>query len=213
LIPQPLLFIIPMYLSILLLPAMAGCLVMRKADARWPGLSKAGLIAICFGFFVVLDVVLEPLLMISGMYSYPGAIKSLTIFHGHYYQYPIYAAVLMPAGWTGWTCLRYFKDDKGMTVAERGIERLPLKGRQQTAVRFLALAGACNAIVFLLTNFPYAVTGLYADDWVSDVTTRSYFTSGICGPGTPYACSGTKLPIPKDGSLQPTPDGTLISPK
>ena len=213
LIPQPLLFIIPMYLSILLLPAILGCAVMRKAQARWPHIGRFGLVASCFGFFVVLDVVLEPLLMWSGMYSYPGAIRWLTVFDGHYYQYPIYAAILMPAGWTGWACLRYFKDDHGLTIAERGLERIRTTPRRKAGLRFLAVAGACNAAVFCLTNFPYAVTGLYADTWIPDVLNRSYFTSGICGPGTDYACSGPGIAIPRrDDSIHVGPDGQLVIP-
>jgi hypothetical protein len=75
-------------------------------------------------------------------------------------------------------------------------------------VQFLALAGAINA-TFLLYNVPAAISGLYASPWPEDITRRSYFTNGICGSGTTYACSGPAIPIPRPDSLHVTPNGEL----
>ena len=37
----------------------------------------------------------------------------MTLFHGHYYQFPLNEWLLFSGVWAGWACLRYFRDDKG----------------------------------------------------------------------------------------------------
>jgi hypothetical protein len=73
----------------------------------------------------------------------------------------------------------------------------------------LAFAGLANAIFIVCYSLPLAIAGLYADDWPTDVTSRSYLTGGLCGPGTDYACSGLSVPIARRGSAHLRPDGSL----
>jgi hypothetical protein len=118
--------------------------------------------------------------------------------------------VLMAVLWTGWACLRYFRNDRGETIAECGLDRLHLSQKGRLGVRFLALVGACNVVIFATYNLPMALAGLYSDPWPTDITSRSYFTNGICGPGTTYACPGPEVPINRPRSAHLDPGGGLV---
>ena len=190
--------------------AMTGNVVMRKAKARWPQLGTRGLIGVCFAFFIVVEGIVEPLMVLSGIAAYPGGIPWLTLFHGKYYQFPLTEWFLWSVAWTAWSCLRYFRDDKGRTVVERGVDEIQANPRRNTLRRFFALAGACNAIYLVLFNIPAAIVGLYSGPWPEDITKRSYLTDGYCGPGTEYACPGPGIPVPRPDSLHLDPQGRLV---
>lgn len=209
---EPFLWAWPLYAYMCFLAAVLGCFVMRKAKARWPELGKFGLFMVCFGFIFVLDVILEPVFMALGFYTYAGAIPWMTIFHGHYYQLPIYQSVLFSATLAGWASLRYFRNDKGQTVAERGIDQMRCTARNKTRLRFLALVGVANVIYLGFYNIPYQFFALHAAPWPKDIIERSYFTNNLCGPGTEYACSGPNVPIPRPDSAHLSPDGELVVP-
>lgn len=189
---------------------IGGCAVMRRAKVRWPSLGTAGMMGIALAIFFVVEGLAEPGMLVSGIASYPGAISWLTLFHGHYYQFPVYEWLLFSTVWAGWACLRYFRDDKGRTIAERGLDELEVTGARRTGVRFLALVGACNAIFLVCYSLPNAMFGLYASPWPKDVADRSYF-SYLCGPGTDYACPGPGIPIPRPDSVHVDPQGRLSS--
>jgi hypothetical protein len=168
--------------------AMLGCAVLRRAKTRWPRLGPAGLMGIAFGFFVVVEGLAEPGMLVSGIATYPGSIRWLTLFDGHYYQFPVNEWLLFALAWAAWCGLRYFRDDHGHTIAERGLDRVRLRGAARTGLRFLALTGACNAAFLVCYSLPNALFGLAAAPWPDDVTNRSYF-SYLCGPQTPEACA------------------------
>ena len=66
------------------------------------------------------DLVIEGLfLMPMGLFTYPGAIQSLSINAGTYYQWPVYEGLMWGGVQAGLCCLRYFTDDRGRTVVER----------------------------------------------------------------------------------------------
>lgn len=203
----------PIYVYLVFGLAVTGNVVMRKAKARWPQLSKAGLFGVCFAFFFVVDIILEPILMFMGFWSYPGIVKELSLFYGNYYQFPLYEALLWGGVWACWSSLRYFRNDKGETVAERGIEELKVGPRAKTGVRFLALAGICNFAFLFVYNIPQQFFALNADPWPEDIAKRSYFTNGLCGEGTEYACAGPHTPMARRDSARVSPDGKLILPE
>jgi hypothetical protein len=207
-IAEPFLFSGPVYVYIVLGAVIGVNWAMRRAERRKPGRSVAGLLLAAFAFFFVLDLVLEPAFMWLGFYSYPGSVRALSLFPGTRYQMPVYSAVFWASAWTGWAALRYFRNDKGETFAERGADQLKAKQGTRTWVRFLALTGAANAI-FLIYNIPIQLFTVHADAWPKDVTDRSYLTSQLCGPGTDYACPGQEIPIHSRTSVHIGPDGTL----
>jgi hypothetical protein len=192
--------------------AMLGSWLIGRMKQRWPHASTLQVVATLFAGFLALEFVMEPLILRVGLWSYPGTIGWLTLFGGERYQFPVYEGLLMAWLWTAWSCFRYFRNDRGQTLAERGVERLTLPGKAKQGVRFLALVGACN-VIFLGYNIPMILAGLYSGPWPEDIISRSYMTNGICGPGTDYACPGPGVPIHRPSSAHLDPDGRLVAPK
>ncbi len=210
---EPLLFAWGAYLTMVFPGMVAGCWIMRKVQARRPTTSRLGLAMASFGLLLLVDIIVEPLWLICGQYSYVSAIKELTVFHGHFYQFPVYEALIWPGCWTMMACLRFFRDDRGNTLVERGIDNLSVTGKAKTILRFLAFAGVFNVLLLFFYNLPMAVVGVRSDPWPADVVERSYFTNGLCGQGTSYACPADGVPIPHDNSAHIGPNGELIVPQ
>ena len=211
-IPEGILLIFPMYTWMFFGAVMLGCFVMRKIRARWPRLSNPGLVVAAYVFFLALDFVGEMFMLTFGFYTYPGVIPGLTLFYGNYWQFPIYEALLFAATLTGCAALRYFRDDKGRAFVERGVDELTMKPRGHAFVRFLALTGAINVIMFFTYNVAMQPFAIHQSEWPKDITSRSYFMNGLCGPGTDYACPSKDVPIAKIGSSHIAPDGSLQKP-
>lgn len=211
-IAEPLIWDVPVYVYGVLGMMVFGCWVMRKAKARWPHLSNAALLGVCFAVICVIDLVAELVWLRTGVYTYPGSIEWLTIFHGHYYQFPLYEIPMVGVWGTTLTAMRYFTNDKDETIAERGLEKLRVTRKSRTGVRFLALAGGIN-VAFLTYMIPGSLVGLYSSPWPAEIQNRSYFTDGLCGPGTTYSCSGPAIPIPRPDSAHLNPAGELVVPE
>lgn len=216
---EPFVALPPMYIYFMYAAVVIGCFVMGQIRKRFPNLGNFGLCVVTTLIFVVFDACLEPLLMASGVWTYPGAIEGLTLFHGRYFQFPIYEAILFGSCWAAWTFLRFFKDDKGRTVVERGADTMSVRESGRTFLRFLAIAGFLN-VAMLVYSLLWAVIGLHASEWPQDITERSYLTNNLCGPGTGpspadpgYACPGPNVPVPRPGSTYVTTDGTSFTPK
>jgi len=212
---EPLLMNGPGYSYGVLLCTMLGCWVMRRAKLRWPSISTLGLLAVVFVFTIFFDVVMEGFfLMPMGLFTYPGAIRSLSIFPGRYYQYPIYEAFLWGAVQAGFCSLRFFTDDRGRTFVERGLERVQGGFVKQQSMRFLAIFAACSLFFFVFYNLPAQWFAMHADPWPEDIQKRSYFTMGICGEGTGRLCPHPSLPIDRGTtSAYINPDGQVVLPE
>jgi hypothetical protein len=208
LLPDPNLMGGMAYILFVGITAFSGDWFMRRMKARFPSLSKLQLISLCYLYCVILDIVVEVPLMGLGFYSYPNSISWLTINHGHYYQFPIYEAVLLSVSYTAWACLLYFRNDRGETIVDRGVTSLQLPHKQRQGVRLLAMIGASN-VILLLYYVPIQWFALQGDPWPDDIVNRSYLTNGLCGPGTDYACFDPARPLPQNGSAHVRPDGSL----
>lgn len=206
LVPEPLIFIFPIYLYALMGLVVFNCWILRKVRARYPHLSTVQVLGISFVWLCIGDLVLESIWVRLGFFVYPGAIPSLTLFHGHYYQFPVYEAFIMGFFGTAITSIRLFRNDRGEILPEYGLERLAI--RRKNPVRLLAIVGAVN-VGFLCYNVPAAIAGMYAGAWPEDIQQRSYFTTGLCGPGTDYACPGPGVPVNRRESRHLRPDGSL----
>ena len=206
---EPLLLTPPGYMLYGFGGAVVACWFTRKAKARWPELSRFALFMTCWGAATAFDVILETLWLRMGIYTYGGAPNFLLLFPGKYYQFPLIEAGFAGLLLAGWGWIRYTRDDKGLTAVERGADELRLSHQLKKPVRFLALLGAANTVFFVLYNIPMAIFGLYSQDWPKAIQEKSYFTSGLCGPGTNYACGGPGLPLPKRNSSHIDPAGHL----
>ena len=210
LMAEPILWSGPVYLYGIFGACVAVNWWMRRLQSKRPHLSTARMIAICLATFMLIDLVVEVLWLRLGLYAFPGAIARVSLFAGHYYQFPLYEMIFAGSCWAGFACLRYFKNDKGETLAERGVDELRASPRQVTWLRFLAINGAVNVIFLVCFNIPQQWAGLHSDPWPKDIIKRSYLTDGLCGPGTPYACPGADVPIPRRDSAHLNPNGELV---
>lgn len=211
LMPEPVLWAGTAYAYLMYLGVVLCCAVMRKAKAHWPRLGTLGLMGVGLGFCLVFDFIVEPITFLRlGFWSYPGAIKGLTLYYGHYYQFPVYEGVFVSVLWAGWSFLRFFQNDKGQTFVERGVDTLKVTPRQKTWVRFFAIFAGCHALFLFAYNVPVALFALHSDPFPKDYEHRSYLTDGYCGTGTQYACPGNDIPIPRGKSAHVGPDGQLV---
>jgi hypothetical protein len=192
----PLLLIPGAYVCIFTITAFLGTWVMRSAKRRWPRLSPVGLMAVCYPVMVAFDIVFEGVVFLPlGAWSYPGGI--LNIFAGTYHQYPLNEALTTAALFTGWASLRYFVNDKGETIAERGVSDLRARRGPKglTLLRFLACVGMVHTIFFVTYNLPNTWVGMHSTPWPQDVQERSYLTDHICGRDVDRACPSPDVPL------------------
>jgi hypothetical protein len=203
LFPEPFLVMGGFYAIFMFGSAVFGCWYMRRVKARRPGLSNLGLFAHLFAMVAFLDVVVENVFMRTQFAAYPGTVHSLTLFAGKYYQFPLYEPFIIALFASGMTALRWFRDDRGRSVAERGEETLRVPPKARTAVRFLAVTGFIHVWFIGAYFVPYNFFALKADTFPP---MPSFLRAGICGQGTGYACPSGSVPIPHGNSLHVGPD-------
>ena len=201
------------YFAILMLLVVGTNKLMWKAKARWPrlGAGQMFLIAVLIG--AVMDAILDPLYVRLGLYTWAGALKSWTLWYGHYYAFPLYEipTIALWFGATAW--IRFARDDKGLSFVERGIDRIRVGGaKTKTFIRFLALTAIVNVLFLVFYNLPLGLVSLHST-WSRDDQSRSYFTEGMCGPGTTYACPSSSVPVSYPGTVHLSPNGKLVVPR
>lgn len=205
---EPVLFLTA-YMSLIWPIGLLVSTVIRRAARRWPGLGTPALLGIGIGFGWVLDLLLEGAFALTGLYVFAG-VPGPKVFAGHYYQFPLFEMVTMGTFFGALGAVRYFRDDRGNAICERGIERLRLSGARRTIVRFLALAGLLNVLYIATYNGPFQWADTHLSAWPRDITSRTYFLDRICGRGTDYACPGPAVPIPRPHSAHLDPQGQLV---
>ncbi|WP_063002675.1 spirocyclase AveC family protein [Nocardia mikamii] len=212
-VSEPLLVNAPGYAAGVLMITIFGCWVMRRIKSRWPNITNLRLILATYAFTFVLDFVMEACFLLPfGLYTYPGATRSVSFAAGTYHQWPIYEGLMWGAVQAGLCCLRYFTDDRGRTVVERGLDHIRGGFARQQFARFLAVFAAVSVCFFVLYNVPAQWIGMHADPWPADHLKRSYFNGGICGDGTDVPCPDPVLPVPTKRSGFIDTDGKLILP-
>ena len=179
-------------------PMVMGAKLMRYLKERRPDASAAKIFWSAWVVFMIVDFILEGFFLRTGMYAYAGVVQSLAIWGGETYQFPVYEIIGWALAWTIYASMYYYRDDRGLTWAERGINHLNIGKSMKKFVRFLALAGAFNLIFLFSANIPVAIGGLNADPMPEGYP--SYLTNGICGPGSEYECPDPALPIPRQTS-------------
>lgn len=209
---EPLVAVTGFYGMMLFPGILVTCWIMRKLRARYPGLSDGKLVLAMLPIAFLLDLVEVPW-MLLGLWSYPIAWPSLTILYGHYYQYPLHEGFFMAFVWVGFGSIRFFRNDKGQSLVERGIDELRVSTRRRTFIRQLAVFGAMMMVVTVFYYVPYQLIAMKGSDWPADIVKRPYFTHGLCGPGTQVACGGKSYPIMLDTSATITPGGQLSTKK
>ena len=184
---EPIVLIPCVYVYFVFVGVLIGCWAMRRTSARWPSLSTPALIAICFVTLCAADLVGEGLIFLPlGFWEYPGG--SGILFASTWHKYPVNEMLTMAATFTAISSLRFFRDDRGHTLAERGIETLRGGHRSATALRFLAVTGAVHLCVIVCYALPNLYSGSHSRPWPAALQQRSYLTDLVCGPATSNHC-------------------------
>jgi hypothetical protein len=216
---EPILFTPFAYCYIFVIVMFFGSWVMRKVQARFPRMSKLGVMGVCYLIMFFVDVVLEGILWLPmGIFAYQGG--HWGIFANTYHKYPLHEGLTIGATFAAVACLRYFTNDKGQMLVERGAEEIRGGNVKKTVVRALATIAAVQGMFFITYNVPNFWVGMHSTAWPADVQKRSYFTSGICGEGTDRACPGPAVPLNRNDNSNPVrggapyvaPGGTLVVP-
>lgn len=176
---------------------LVGCWAMRRAKARWPHLSKVGLFGCGMAVLAVLDLIVEVTVIRGGLYAYPGGIRSLSLFGGTQYQFPVYEMILFPGILMAVSCVMFFKDDKGRSPLERGVDEAKIGRARFTLVRLLTVTGFTTVSYIAYAVF-WCWASVYGGPYSPDF--KSYMLNGMCGPGTQYECMGPHTPIVLPGS-------------
>lgn len=202
--PEPVLFVGAMYVWMLFGFVLLGCAFMRRLRARFPRLSTLSLVSSCVLMASGAVFLMEMLFLRTEVWQYPGASRFLTLWPGTRYQYPVINAFIAGLFFGLLACLRFFRDDKGRSVVERGVERLRLPSWGRRTVSTLAVTGAVHSLLIVMYFVPFSwFIALRVDTFPA---MPSYMRAGMCGEGTAYACPGRYVPIPSRTSLHITPD-------
>lgn len=213
-VAEPLLTNVPGYAHGVLALTIVGCWIMRRIKMRWPDITNLQLVLVFFAISFVWDFIMEALILLPiGFYTFPGAIRSVSFNAGTYYQWPIYEGFMWGGVQAALCSLRYFVDDRGRTVVERGLDQIRGGFAVQQFIRFLAINGAVGMCFFVFYLLPAQVVSMNADPWPEDVMKRSYFVGGICGEGTDRPCPHPGLPKPSKHSGYINMDGVLVLPE
>lgn len=206
---EPFVWALPAYVYGLFFGTVLGCAVMRKIQARWPGIHPVALAGLSWPIMAVFDIVLEGLIwMPQGLYTYGGG--HLQLIGNEHFKFPLSEAVLWGLGWAVLTCLRFFRDDRGRTLVEKGLDQLNLGSKGAVAVRFFALLGAAQVLFFTTFTVPTAVlVGANSAEWPQSTQNTSYMNDHICGHGTDRACPGPGVPNDKPGAPYLGTDGAF----
>jgi hypothetical protein len=216
---EPILIIPGVYGYVFVITMFLGAWVMRRAKARWPRIGTVGLIGVCFVGMVLFDIVLEGVIFMPlGIWEYPGG-RGPAMFPGTYHAFPVNEIITVSTTFTAVACLRYFRNDRGQTLVERGSELLRMSAGKQAVVRALAVLAGVHVALFITYTIPNTWIGMHSKEWQRDLLDRSYLTDGLCGAGTDRACPGPGVPLSRNdntgsdkGSAYITPDGKAVIP-
>ena len=202
------------YASVIFLAPVVGCAAMRKLKKYRPQITPLGLLGSIFCVMTLFDIVFEGyMLMPLGTHTYAGAPDWMSINVDRYYKYDFLEGISYGCVWMCLSALLYFKDDKGNTIVERGIDELKYSTRRKNFLRFLAVCGFVAVVMIVCVLIPYYWKAGHMSHYPEEVQQRSYLLSGLCGEGTNQACFGPAVPLPRGNvSARVTPHGELFIP-
>jgi hypothetical protein len=197
LLPEPVFVAIPGYTCLVFSQAIFVLWLLRRVQARRPGLSRLAQAAFIVGGLTIVDTLIEIALLRMDLYAYPGGIREITLFAGQTHQLPLSESFLF--GGLGVGCLAmlmHFRDDRGQTLVERGIDRVRFGERGRQGVRFLAIFGAVHVGFFALYMVPNQWLSTHSDPYPKGYP--SYLENGMCQYGPNHdKCPGPGVPIPR----------------
>jgi len=196
-LPEPVFVTIPGYTALVTTQALFVCWLMRKVKARFPDigiLSTLALLALGCG---VVDTLIEIFLLRTQVYAYPGSMRSISLFAGQTYEFPLNEGIFFGCcGIGAMAILHYFRDDKGQTFVERGVEKLQVGETSKQWLRGLAVFGYCHVVFFTLYMVPMQYFSLHSDPYPAGYP--SYMINGMCVYGVDHnQCPGPGVMMPR----------------
>jgi len=208
-LPEPFFLMGGIYLWWTTINVLVFSWTLRKLRLWMPTYSMLVHIPIGYAVICALDMILELPACFTGLFAYPGAPAWATLWAGTPHQFPLYETFFMNFNYTSIGLLRFYRDDKGESWAEKGVSRMNLSASAKTTLRFFALVGFCNVSYFIVYFMPYNWMAMQADTFPKY---PSYMRYEICGQGTPYACPSREVPVQSRHSLAIGPDDPRLSP-
>jgi hypothetical protein len=203
--PEPLVWGFGCYFAAMAVQIMLVVWVMRKIRGRWPnigGLKLFGIVAI-LGF--AMDAMMEMPMIHTRIYAYPAAWTDLALWGGTPFQLPWLHFAEGALFYAGCASLLFFRDDRGLTVVERGAAGIRSRGWRMIA-QLLAIVGFVNVIS--LAYCPLVqLQILHSDHFPAGFEQAQ--TNGLCGDdGQPYGpcpAPGVDLKVIPPGEGTPHP--------
>jgi hypothetical protein len=184
-------------------PMIIGSKFINWLKGRF-GLSTFGAFTVLWFLLLALEAVALFWMAISEFMQFPGVVKSMSLFSGKPYQYPLYDCVMGAFLFVGYAALHYFRDDKGRTFVEKGVDTLRLAPWGRKLLSQLAITGYIQVLLIFGYLVPYQLFAVRVDAYPQ---MKSYMNPNVCGPGTDYACPDrVTVPVPSKTSLHITPD-------
>jgi hypothetical protein len=171
---------------------------MRAAGRHRPSISRAKLFWVAFVGGGLCDFLLEIPLVRLRLWAYPGTPRSISLL-GSIYRYPVAEPLLAGLFFGTVAYVRFFKDDLGLTVIDRGVEQAsPLR---KGLVSVLALVAVLNCLAWTAAvadsalgfySSPYPRLPAHLVNGMCDAPGLSPTSYGPC-PGSP----GFRMPVRK----------------
>jgi hypothetical protein len=200
LIPVPMVYFTA-YLWMCAMSGYAGSRYMAYQRRKDPSRSVFRLIWQTYAVMIVGDVIVELIMTRTGLISYPATIPELTLFAGTDHQFPLYEPLSWPGTFIILSCLHFFRDDKGRSWPERGIDKIKFKREGlKTFARFCAIAGACQLAILIAFNIPYTLYALHAGPMPKPFIERGWRNGGVCGPTTAFDCPDPTKPLSRESA-------------
>lgn len=199
-IPHPILFLLLLYVFGILGVAILFQLGLNRARARWHRFSQSrmmvGVVAV-FAASFALDLAFEPLSIALHLWTYPAP-EWMSLGLGHGFRFPVLEFVAAGLWFGMLAALWIFKDDRGRTLSERGLERHT--PRNQRAIAMLAVYAYCQVAMLAAGVVPLWFFAPYEPAWPkypAHILNNFCDAPGVSGtrygpcPGTP----GWRMPV------------------
>jgi Spirocyclase AveC-like len=206
LMPQPV-FIMLIYPFGLLGFAMILNWAMTRFRRRFPRVSNLELLAFTYAFGWVLGVGLEAPMFLANLWGLPGAPAGLSLFSdAHRFAWAEYLTTAIV--FTTFAAVRFFRDDKGRAISERGLGGLNPVARSAVSVFATIAIFAMAMWALLLVQIP---AGLHSSPYPAGYP--AHLINGLCNiPGNPHSTQPTAYgPCPGSPGFRMPVKNTFVS--
>jgi hypothetical protein len=195
-VPQPVLFDLFLYPFCMLAIMILVNAIMRAAQRRWSAITPAKLVLLAFLCTAAIGMGMQVFAIFFHLWAFPSLPMSL---FGENVRYSVADIFGFTGFFTSMAALRFFKDDRGRSFVERGLDYLA--PRIRTTVATLAMIGYASTF-YVLFSLPDVWAGAYSNHFAEN--TPAHVVNGVCDTheitGTAYGpCPGMPgymIPLP-----------------